>query len=560
MSAVQLIQAATQVAFTVIFLITLIRAIRRPIRTNVEVVLFFGAATVLILETLITSLLQIQHQVLNAVTGGLLLSLPYFLLRLLDGYRAVRRWLLRLAEAGLVIAVLGLLLLPPTGILLIGIVAYFVLLSVYTGIQFGRIAVRTHGAGRGRMFSISAGSLSFALTLLGAGLEAIFKADGVEFGVAVQVFLLLTVALYYVGFAPPTVVRRIWQARQLATFLRAAAASSAAAGLTEISRTLEGQVAAALSADTAGIGLLDPSAKTVRFLGRPGQGPLELDITDRLTGAVIADGRCRLLFRGDPAIPTDRVDPAVLLIGPLNFGGKPMGVLAAYSDRLPLFADDDLDFFEILVEQTAIAIAGALRSEQLRVQAELLNLAHDAILVRALESSEITYWNQGAVELYGWTQAEAMGRVSGELLMTRFPEPLEAIVATVLESTRWEGELVQARKDGSEVVVSSRWALQRDPSGAPIGILEISTDISAQKQFLETLRATNQELESANRHKSQFLANMSHELRTPLNAILGFSEILIDEKVGTYDVETLNRPGFPRHSIYWEPATAIGVA
>ncbi len=38
---------------------------------------------------------------------------------------------------------------------------------------------------------------------------------------------------------------------------------------------------------------------------------------------------------------------------------------------------------------------------------------------------------------------------------------------------------------------------------------------------------------AANRAKSDFLANMSHELRTPLNAIIGFSEILIDEKLGS---------------------------
>jgi signal transduction histidine kinase len=36
----------------------------------------------------------------------------------------------------------------------------------------------------------------------------------------------------------------------------------------------------------------------------------------------------------------------------------------------------------------------------------------------------------------------------------------------------------------------------------------------------------------ANKAKSDFLANMSHELRTPLNHIIGFTELVVDQKIG----------------------------
>jgi signal transduction histidine kinase len=52
----------------------------------------------------------------------------------------------------------------------------------------------------------------------------------------------------------------------------------------------------------------------------------------------------------------------------------------------------------------------------------------------------------------------------------------------ILQSNRWEGELRRRRKDGSEIVVASRWTTLRDHNGKPAGWLEINTDVTARRR------------------------------------------------------------------------------
>jgi two-component system cell cycle sensor histidine kinase/response regulator CckA len=123
----------------------------------------------------------------------------------------------------------------------------------------------------------------------------------------------------------------------------------------------------------------------------------------------------------------------------------------------------------------------------LRKQAELLDLAHDAIIVRDL-NARITFWSRGATETYGWTTEQAGGQMSHSLLQTTFPVPMEKVEQEVLEQGTWEGELLHTRADGQVIVVASRWAVQRDDTGAPAAILEINRDITVRQQAEEALR------------------------------------------------------------------------
>jgi PAS domain S-box-containing protein len=124
-------------------------------------------------------------------------------------------------------------------------------------------------------------------------------------------------------------------------------------------------------------------------------------------------------------------------------------------------------------------------------QAHLLDLTQDCVLVRDLQQV-ITYWNRGGEELYGWSRAEAIGKVAHMLLNTTFPIPLEQISATLLRDGRWEGELLHRKRDGTQLIVASRWSLQRDESGASIGTLESNTDITERRNAEDKVRRTQE--------------------------------------------------------------------
>src|SRR5260370_5296144 len=76
--------------------------------------------------------------------------------------------------------------------------------------------------------------------------------------------------------------------------------------------------------------------------------------------------------------------------------------------------------------------------EQLKQQAQLLELAQDIIMVRGLDG-RISFWNDAASETYGWSSSEAAGQVGYELLRTVFPEPLSNIEAALFTKTLWGG-------------------------------------------------------------------------------------------------------------------------
>ena len=185
------------------------------------------------------------------------------------------------------------------------------------------------------------------------------------------------------------------------------------------------------------------------------------------------------------------------------------------------------DAVYLLVFAVSASLVAWLTATQRRADAEvvrqasLLDLTHDTVFVRD-QNDVITYWNHGAAELYGWAKEEVVGRVTHELLKTVFPVPLAEIEATLHRTGRWEGELVHTKRDGSLVVVASRWSLQRDGDGVTAGVLETNNDLTKRRAAEDALRQAHAELAHVTRVTmlGEITASIAHEVNQPLAAVV----------------------------------------
>ncbi|HLX63741.1 MAG TPA: ATP-binding protein [Planctomycetota bacterium] len=109
--------------------------------------------------------------------------------------------------------------------------------------------------------------------------------------------------------------------------------------------------------------------------------------------------------------------------------------------------------------------------------ATAMSLVQDAVVAQS-DDHRISAWNAGAQRLFGWTDAEALGRECGELL-TMVSGPSDAEVNAAVESAgEWSGE-VSYRAKNNEIrrVFARRKPLKTN--GAVVGMVEVCSALPA---------------------------------------------------------------------------------
>ena len=119
---------------------------------------------------------------------------------------------------------------------------------------------------------------------------------------------------------------------------------------------------------------------------------------------------------------------------------------------------------------------------RLTEQARLLDLTNDAILVRDAQD-RITYWNDGARELYGYSREEALGKVTHKLLRTVHSQSRSPIFAknssAITDGVANSCIPAKTARKSSSLAVGRSIAMRK---GKPASILETNTEITDRKR------------------------------------------------------------------------------
>ena len=490
MNALDLISLVTQLIYVLIFVSVALRTVRQPTGAHSDMTLFFGAVAFIILASRVAALIGTAAPPwLTTVEIAVLMALPYLLLRLVDDFTNVRSAIKRAAELGLaagIVATYATAPTPPTPVILY-VVLYFFVVSLYCALAFIRSARRSRGVTRRRMEAISLGSILLGTDILITGLTPLAGPDDRAVLQALgQLLGLGSGVAYYLGFAPPAILRRAWQEPELRAFLARAASLPRLPATLDIVRELE-RGAANSTGTEARIGLWHDETSNLRFWEDDGT---TVDVEPGKHFAGRAFELQRPIFSTNPV--RDNPDGATnyrarnvgaVLAAPITAGERRLGVLTLTAVRPPIFAISDIELASLIADQAAVILesralidhAGRVRAreEATRLKEDFLSAAaHDLKTPLTTVVAQAEFLERRATR-----DPSAPADLAGIKRVVRESKRLAGLVGDLLDATRLEQGRLVGEREPVDIATLAQEICSHDTSDLTLCQVEASAPV-----------------------------------------------------------------------------------
>jgi PAS domain S-box-containing protein len=272
---------------------------------------------------------------------------------------------------------------------------------------------------------------------------------------------------------------------------------------------------------------------------------LRLKIATSLSGLSASTGE---VLRCDDAETDHRVDKEAcrrvgvrsMIVVPLPYTGKEIGVLKVLSDQVSAFTEQHVQTLQLMTGLLAAALNNARAFEVERINttesARALSATEErfSLLVRSVKDyailmldpqGRIISWNEGAERIKGYTTNEIIGShvscfYTKDAIECGWPDELLRRAA----DGQCEDEGWRVRKDGSTFWADVHITALRDQSGILRGFAKVTRDMTERRKLEEQLRQS-QKMEAF----GQLAGGVAHDFNNLLTIISGYSDMLLEQ-------------------------------
>lgn len=368
-----LLESTTKLVFIALGFIALIEYLRYRGEQRRDILLMFGSIALTLVVSAIDDVFGNSSGVLSTIGFLILVTQPYWLIRLTQYFHRVPQTIKTVAIIGMAISWIAILLINVVQLpwMTVYIVSYFLLINGYAMSIFYRQALRTSGVTLQRLRFTAIGSGLLAITLFWYGVTILIP----QFSATISLLLWFSGigsgVSFYLGLASPRWLRHVWQLEELRKFLLQSTREVSTETTEAIYNNLIHSACEATDAVSTAIFVQDDTSNswTVYDPDKP-----MLDVSDNMIPLVDQFWEAQT----NQVVPVDKFDGAFLAalglynvdlayIIPLSREAPSRELMFVLLENGSLFVDDDLQILSLFVEQSCILLENLELVRQLRI-------------------------------------------------------------------------------------------------------------------------------------------------------------------------------------------------